>query len=33
LIEIQGKVFDGAVFQEMINIKNFEINQPSGNPL
>ena len=32
LIEIQGKVFDGAVFQQMINIKNFEINQPSGNP-
>ena len=32
LIDYQGKVFDGAVFQEMINIKNFEINQPSGNP-
>lgn len=32
LIEIQGKVFDGAVFQEMINTKNFEINQPGGNP-
>ncbi len=32
LIEIQGKVFDGAVFQQMINIKNFEINQPTGNP-
>ena len=32
LIEIQGKVFDGAVFQQMINIKNFEINQPGGYP-
>jgi len=32
LIEIQGKVFDGTVFQEMINTKNFEINQPTGNP-
>ena len=32
LIEIQGKVFDGAVFQQMINIKNFDINQPGGNP-
>jgi hypothetical protein len=33
LIEIQGKVFDGAVFQQMINIKNFEINQPGGYPV
>ena len=32
LIEIQGKVFDGAVFQEMINTENFEINQPGGSP-
>jgi hypothetical protein len=32
LIEIQGKVFDGTVFQQMINIKNFEIKQPTGNP-
>jgi hypothetical protein len=32
LIEIQGKVFDGTVFQQMISIKNFEINQPTGNP-
>ena len=32
LIDIQGKVFDGAVFQQMINIKNFEINQPGGYP-
>jgi hypothetical protein len=32
LIEIQGKVFDGSVFQQMINIKNFEINQPEGYP-
>ena len=33
LIEIQGKVFDGAVFQQMINIKNFEISQPRGYPV
>lgn len=32
LIEYQGKVFDGAVFQEMTNTKSFEINQPTGNP-
>jgi hypothetical protein len=32
LIEYQGKVFDGAVFQEMTNLKSFEINQPTGNP-
>ena len=32
LIEIQGKVLDGTVFQQMINIKNFEINQPEGYP-
>ena len=32
LIEYEGKVFDGTVFQQMINIKNFEINQPRGDP-
>jgi len=32
LIEYEGKVFDGTVFQQMINIKNFEINQPGGDP-
>jgi hypothetical protein len=32
LIEYQGKVFDGSVFQAMVNTKNFEINQPTGNP-
>ena len=32
LIEIQGKVFDGSVFQEMINTKSFDIEQPRGNP-
>ena len=32
LIEIEGKIFDGVVFQKMINTKNFEINQPGGNP-
>jgi hypothetical protein len=32
LIEYEGKVFDGAVFQEMINTERFEISQPTGNP-
>ena len=32
LIEYEGKVFDGVVFQEMTNIKSFEIIQPTGNP-
>jgi hypothetical protein len=32
LIEYEGKVFDGAVFQEMTNIKSFEIKQPMGDP-
>ena len=32
LIEYEGKVFDGAVLQQMTNIKSFEINQPTGNP-
>src|SRR6187200_1736823 len=32
LIDYQGKVFDAAVFQEMINLKTFEITQPAGNP-
>ena len=32
LIEYEGKVFDGTVFQQMINIKNFEITQPEGYP-
>jgi len=32
LIEIQGKVFDGAVFREMMDIKQFSIIPPAGNP-
>jgi len=32
LIEIQGKVFDGSVFREMLEIKKFAINPPGGNP-
>ena len=32
LIEYQGKVFDGAVFRKMINIENFSITPPDGNP-
>jgi hypothetical protein len=33
LIEYQGNVFDGTVFQEMINAKDFTIHPPDGNPL
>ena len=32
LIEIQGKVFDGSVFREMVELKQFVINPPVGNP-
>ena len=32
LIEAQGKVLDGTVFQEMTDLKSFSINAPSGNP-
>ena len=32
LIEFQGNVFDGTVFQEMIDVKDFFIHPPSGNP-
>jgi len=32
LIEIQGKVFDGSVFREMLELKKFSINPPGGNP-
>ena len=33
LIEYQGNVFDGTVFQEMIDGKDFSIHPPAGNPL
>jgi hypothetical protein len=32
LIECQGKIFDGVIFQEMTNIGDFTISPPSGNP-
>jgi hypothetical protein len=32
LIDYQGKIFDGAVFQGMIDLKDFSINAPVGNP-
>jgi hypothetical protein len=32
LIEAQGKVLDGTVFQEMTDLKSFSINAPPGNP-
>jgi len=32
LIEFQGKVFDGIVFQRMTDMKDFSITQPGGNP-
>ncbi|MES1215239.1 MAG: hypothetical protein ABUT20_06975 [Bacteroidota bacterium] len=32
LIEIHGKVFDGSVFREMLELKKFAINPPTGNP-
>ena len=32
LIEIQGKVFDGSVFQSMMDFEHFDINSPGGNP-
>jgi hypothetical protein len=32
LIEIHGKIFDGAVFREMVDLKQFIISPPGGNP-
>jgi hypothetical protein len=32
LIEAQGKVLDGTVFQQMTDLKSFSIVAPSGNP-
>jgi len=32
LIEYQGKIFDGVVFQQMTNMEDFSINHPVGNP-
>ena len=33
LIDWQGKIFDGAVFQRMTNIRDFAITPPEGNPI
>ena len=33
LIEFEGQIFDGNIFQEMINKETFEISPPSGDPL
>jgi hypothetical protein len=32
-VEFEGKVFDGAVFQKMMDIEDFKLKPPSGNPL
>lgn len=32
-VEFEGKVFDGEVFQNMIDIEDFKLTPPSGNPL
>jgi hypothetical protein len=33
LIEIHGKIFDGAVFRKMLDLKQFMISPPDGNPV
>ena len=33
LIDYQGNVFDGTIFQDMINTEDFSIHPPTGNPL
>ncbi len=32
-VEFEGKVFDGEVFQKMMDIEDFKLKPPSGNPL
>ncbi len=32
LVEFEGKIFDGAVFQNMLDINNFEFKEPAGSP-
>ena len=32
-VEFEGKIFDGGVFQNMIDIEDFKLKPPSGNPL
>jgi hypothetical protein len=32
LVEFEGKIFDGTVFQSMEDLNNFEFKEPNGNP-
>ena len=32
-VEFEGKIFDGEVFQKMMDIEDFKLKSPSGNPL
>lgn len=32
LVEFEGKIFDGAVFQKMLGLNNFEFKEPAGSP-
>ncbi len=32
-VEFEGKIFDGGVFQNMMDIEDFKLKPPSGNPL
>jgi len=32
LVEFEGRVFDGTVFQNMLDLNNFEFKEPSGSP-
>mgnify|MGYP001618545808 FL=1 len=32
LVEFEGRIFDGTVFQNMLGLNNFEFKEPEGNP-
>ncbi len=32
-VEFEGKIFDGGVFQNMMDVEDFKLKPPSGNPL
>ena len=32
LVEFEGKIFDGTVFQNMLGLNNFEFKEPTGSP-
>ncbi len=32
MVEFEGRVFDGTVFQNMLDLNNFEFKEPSGSP-